>query len=135
MQPGTPSHCSTRATTSWRGGASLQCYDGDPAAPAQRVGADRDSGDRSPSAGHLGDHRYEGYDHLLLSAPLEVLLSMFGLFPAHDPADPLWRDRMANVATFATLNPVGALRTTALCLDVLYRLQIFQSYTTTQLVD
>ena len=62
-------------------------------------------------------------------------MSAFGLFPAHDPADPLWRDRMANVATVATLNPVGALRTTALCLDVLYRLQIFQSYATTQLVD
>ena len=29
--------------------------------------------------------------------PLEVLLSAFGLFPAHDPADPLWLDRMANV--------------------------------------
>ena len=56
--------------------------------------------------------------------PLEVLLSAFGLFPAHDPADPLWRDRMANVATVATLDPVGALRTTALCLDALYHLQI-----------
>ena len=62
--------------------------------------------------------------------PLEVLVSAFGLFPAHDPADPLWRDRLANMATVATLDPVGALRTTALCLDGLYHLQIFQSYAT-----
>ena len=62
--------------------------------------------------------------------PLEVLLSAFGLFPAHDPADPLWRDKLANMATVATLDPVGALRTTALCLDGLYHLQIFQSYAT-----
>ena len=39
------------------------------------------------------------------------------------------------MATVGTLNPVGALQTTALCLDVLYRLQIFQSYATAQLVD
>ena len=57
--------------------------------------------------------------------PLEVVLSAFELFPVHDPADPLWRDRMANVATVATLDPVGALRTTALCLDALYHLQTF----------
>ena len=57
--------------------------------------------------------------------PLEVVLSAFGLFPAHDPADPLWRDRMANVDTVVTLDPVGALRMTALCLDGLYRLQTF----------
>ena len=62
--------------------------------------------------------------------PLEVLVSAFGLFPAHNPADPPWRDRHANVATVATLDPVGALRTTALCLDGLYHLQIFQSYAT-----
>jgi hypothetical protein len=67
--------------------------------------------------------------------PLEVLLSAFGLFPAHDPADPLWRDRMANVATVATLDPVGALCTTTLCLDALYHLQIFQNNATAQLVD
>ena len=67
--------------------------------------------------------------------PMEVLVSAFGLFPAHDPADPLWRDRMANVATVATLDPVGALRTIALCLDALYHLQISQSYATAQLVD
>ena len=66
---------------------------------------------------------------------LEVLLSAFGLFPAHDPADPLWRDRMANVATVASLDPVGALRPTTWCLDALYRLQIFQSQATAQLVD
>ena len=57
--------------------------------------------------------------------PLEVVLSAFGLFPAHDPTDPLWLDRMANVDTVATLDPVGALRTTALCLDDLYYLQTF----------
>ena len=57
--------------------------------------------------------------------PLEVVLSVFGLFPAHDPADPFWRDRMANVDTVVTLDPVGALRMTALCLDGLYRLQTF----------
>jgi len=67
--------------------------------------------------------------------PLEVLVSAFGLFPAHDPADPLWRDRMANVATVATLDPVEALQMTAWCLDALYRLQIFQSQATAQLVD
>ena len=39
--------------------------------------------------------------------PLDIVLSSFGLFPAHDPADPLWLDRMANVDTVATLNPVG----------------------------
>ena len=47
--------------------------------------------------------------------PLEVILSAYGLFPAHDPADPLWRDRLANVATVATLDPIGALRTIVLC--------------------
>ena len=52
--------------------------------------------------------------------PLEVVLSAFGLFPAHDPTDPHWRDRMANVDTVATLDPVGALWTTLLCLDGLY---------------
>ena len=67
--------------------------------------------------------------------PLEVLLSAFGLFPAHDPADPLWHDRMANVATVAATDPVGALRTTAECLNALYRLQIFLSQVAAQLVD
>ena len=54
--------------------------------------------------------------------PLEVLLSAFRLFPAHDPADPLWLDRMANVATVAAIDPVDALRMTAECLNALYRL-------------
>ena len=54
--------------------------------------------------------------------PLEVLLSAFGLFPTHDPVDPLWRNRMVNVATVATLNLVRALRTTAECLNMLYHL-------------
>ena len=59
---------------------------------------------------------------------------MFGLFPAHDPANPLWLDRMANVDKVVTLDQVGALRTTVLCLDGLYHLQTFQSQATTQLV-
>jgi hypothetical protein len=67
--------------------------------------------------------------------PLEVVLSAFRLFPAHDPADPLWRDRMANVDKVLTLDQVGALRMTVLCLDGLYHLQTFQSQATTQLVD
>ena len=57
--------------------------------------------------------------------PLEFVLSAFGLFPAHDPAGPLWLDRMAHVDAVATLDPVEALWTTALCLDSLYRLQTF----------
>ena len=67
--------------------------------------------------------------------PLEVLLSAFGLFPPHDPADPLWLDRMAHVDAVATLDSVGALWTTAMCLDGLYRLHTFQSYAVAQLVD
>ena len=35
----------------------------------------------------------------------------------------------------ATLDPVGALWTTAMCLDGLYRLHTYQSYTVAQLVD
>ena len=54
--------------------------------------------------------------------PLEVVLSAFGLFPAHDPADPLWLDRMANMASVAAVDPIGALRTTAECLSALYHL-------------
>ena len=54
--------------------------------------------------------------------PLEVVLSAFGLFPAHDPADPVWLDRMANVASVAAIDPVGTLRTMAECLNALYRL-------------
>ena len=67
--------------------------------------------------------------------PLEVVLTVYGLFPAHDPADPLWLDRIAHVDAVATLDPVGALWTTALFLDGLYRLHTFQSYTVAQLVD
>ena len=66
--------------------------------------------------------------------PLEVVLSAFGLFPAHDPADPLWLDRMANVASVAAVDSVGALRTTAECLSSLYRLQVYKSQATAQLV-
>ena len=57
--------------------------------------------------------------------PLEVVLTAFGLFPAPDPADPLWLDRMAHVDVVATLDPVGALWTTAMCLDSLYRLHTY----------
>ena len=67
--------------------------------------------------------------------PLEVVLFAFGLFPAHDPADPLWLDRMANVASVAAVDPIGALRTTAECLNALYCQQVFQSQATAQLVD
>jgi len=42
---------------------------------------------------------------------------------------------MANMDKVATLDPVGALQMTVLCLDSLYRLQTFQSYATAQLVD
>ena len=91
----------------------MQCDDGDSAAPAQQMGADRDH--------HLLDTweatAMREMTTFCSQQPLEVVLSAFGLFPAHDPADPLWRDRMANVAAVATLDPVGALRTTALCLD------------------
>ena len=103
-------------------GSPLQRDDGDPTAPAQRMGADRDPGDRPPLAGHLGDHRYEAMIAFCSQHPLEVVLSAFGLFPAHDLADPLWRDRMANLATVATLDPVEALQMTVLCLDALYHL-------------
>ena len=57
--------------------------------------------------------------------PLEVVLTAYGLFPAHDPADPLWLDRMAHVDAVATLDPVGSLWTTILFLDGLYRLHTF----------
>ena len=69
------------------------------------------------------------------SHPLEVVLTAFGLFPAPDPTDPLWLDRMAHVDVVATLDPVGALWTTAMCLDGLYRLHTYQSHVVAQLVD
>jgi hypothetical protein len=55
---------------------------------------------------------------------LENLLSVFGLFPAHDPADPLMLDRMANLGIVAGLDPVGALWTTGEFLSALYCLQV-----------
>jgi len=42
---------------------------------------------------------------------------------------------MANVATVATLDPFSALPMAADCLNALYRLQIFLSQATAQLVD
>ena len=39
------------------------------------------------------------------------------------------------MATVATLDTVEAQQTTAWCLDALYRLQIFQSQATAQLID
>jgi len=42
---------------------------------------------------------------------------------------------MANVASVATVDPVGALRTIAECLSSLYHLQVYQSQATAQLVD
>src|SRR6185437_15718404 len=47
----------------------FKCDDGDPATPAQWVGADRDSDGRSLPAGHLRAYRHEGDDHFLLFAP------------------------------------------------------------------
>ena len=64
-----------------------------------------------------------------------MVLTAFGLFPAPDPTDPLWLDRMAHVDVVATLDPVGALRTIARCLDGLYRLHTYHSYAVAQLVD
>ena len=69
------------------------------------------------------------------SHPLEVVLTAFGLFPAPDPTDPLWLDRMTHVDVVAPLDPVGALWTTAMCLDGLYRLHTYQSHAVAQLVD
>ena len=42
---------------------------------------------------------------------------------------------MANLDVVAGIGPVGALRTTAKCLNALFHLQVFQSQATTQLVD
>ena len=67
--------------------------------------------------------------------PLEVVLTPYGLFLAHDPADPIWLDRMAHMDPVVTLDPFGALWTTALFLDGLYKLHTFQSYAIAQLVD
>jgi len=58
--------------------------------------------------------------------PMEVVLTPFGLFPAHDEGDQLWQNRMDHVHIVADLDPVGSLRTAAL-----YRLQMFQSRATT----
>ena len=69
------------------------------------------------------------------SHPLEVVLTAFGLFPAPDPTDPLWLDRMAHVDVIATLDPVGALWMTAMYLYGLYRLHTYQSHAISQLVD
>ena len=42
---------------------------------------------------------------------------------------------MANLDVVAGIGPVGALRTTAKCLNALFRLQVFQSQAMAQLVD
>ena len=63
--------------------------------------------------------------------PMEVVLTPFGLFPAHDEGDLLWQNRMDHVHVVADLDPVGSLRTAARCMNTLYRLQVFQSQATT----
>ena len=42
---------------------------------------------------------------------------------------------MDHVHDIADLDPIGSLRTVARCMNALYRLQVFQSQTTAQLVD
>ena len=56
---------------------------------------------------------------------MEVVLTPFGLFLAHDEGDLLWPNRMDNVHVAADLDPVGSLRTAAQCMNALYRLQVF----------
>ena len=56
--------------------------------------------------------------------PLEVVLTPFGLFLAIDEADPLWQERMNTSHLLAALDPAGTVRTTAWCLNALYRLQV-----------
>ena len=57
---------------------------------------------------------------------MEVVLTPFGLFLAHDEGDLLWPNRMDNVHVAADLDPVGSLRTAAQCMNALYRLQVFR---------
>jgi len=67
--------------------------------------------------------------------PLEVVLTLFGLFPAVDEADPLWQDRMNTSHLLADLDAVGTVRMTARCLNALYRLQTFQGNAIAQLAE
>ena len=67
--------------------------------------------------------------------PLEVVLTPFGLFPAADEADPLWLDRMNSSHILAALDPVGTVRTTARCMNALYRLQVIQGNAIAQLAE
>jgi hypothetical protein len=67
--------------------------------------------------------------------PMEVVITAFGLFPAHDEGDILSRDRMDHAHVVTELDPISSLRITAWCMNALYRLQTFQSQATAQLVD
>ena len=58
--------------------------------------------------------------------PLEVVLTLFVLFPAVVEADPLWLDRMNSSHLLAALDPVGIVRTIARCTNALYHLQVAQ---------
>jgi len=67
--------------------------------------------------------------------PMVVVLMPFGLFTAPDEGDLLWQNRMDHVHVMADLDPVGFLRTAPQCTNAPYRLQVFQSQATAQLVD
>jgi hypothetical protein len=99
------------------------------------VGADRDPSDRPPPIEHLADYRQESFDHLLLSAPVGDTLVCVWVVPRSRPGRPFVARQDGHVATVATLDPVSALPMAAECLNALYRLQIFLSQATAQLVD
>ena len=67
--------------------------------------------------------------------PLEVVLTAFELFPAVDEAYPLWLDRMNTSHILAALDPAGTVRTTARCMNALYRLQVAQGNAIAQLAE
>ena len=67
--------------------------------------------------------------------PLEVVLTLFGLFPAVDEADPLWQDRMNTSHLLTDLDAVGTVRMTTRCLNALYHLQTFQGNAKAQLAE
>jgi hypothetical protein len=55
--------------------------------------------------------------------PHEMLQTPLGLLPAFDPNDPLWLDRMANIATLLeTVPPCDTVQTLGRCLRALYAL-------------
>ena len=66
---------------------------------------------------------------------MEVVLTAFELFPAVDEAYPLWLDRMNTSHILAALDPAGTVRTTARCMNALYRLQVAQGNAIAQLAE